>query len=81
MALIKVPKMNAHDYVNVSWVNISELFQKGLIKSKIMMIYLVCLDRIVRALFYGNITNNSIHQNIKHIQIVNLHNFKHILYL
>lgn len=29
--------MNAHDYVNASWVNISELFQKGLIKSKIMI--------------------------------------------
>lgn len=34
MALIKVPKMNAHDYVNASWVNVSELFRKGLIKSK-----------------------------------------------
>lgn len=36
MALIKLPKMNAHDYVNASWVNCSELFQKGLIKSRIM---------------------------------------------
>ena len=36
MALIKVSKMNAHDYVNASWVNCSELFQKGLIKTRIM---------------------------------------------
>lgn len=37
MSLIKVPKMKAHDYINASWVNSSELFQKGLIKSKIMI--------------------------------------------
>lgn len=37
MALIKVPKMNAHDYINASWVNSSELFQKGLITTRIMI--------------------------------------------
>lgn len=36
MALIKVPKMKAHDYVSASWVNTSELFQKGLIRSRLM---------------------------------------------
>lgn len=35
MALIKVPKMKARDYVNASWVNIGELFQKGLITRRI----------------------------------------------
>ena len=36
MALIKVPKMNAHDYVTASWVNSNELFQKGLIRTRLM---------------------------------------------
>ena len=36
MALIKVPKMNAHDYINASWVNSSELIQKGLIRTRLM---------------------------------------------
>lgn len=36
MALIKLPKMNAHNYVNASWVNSGELFQKGLIRTRIM---------------------------------------------
>lgn len=36
MALIKVPKMKAHDYVSASWVNWNELIQKGLIRTRIM---------------------------------------------
>ena len=36
MALIKVPKMKAHDYINASWVNSSELFQKGLIRTRLI---------------------------------------------
>lgn len=35
MALIKVPKMNAHDYVTASWVNCNELLQKGLIRTRL----------------------------------------------
>lgn len=34
MALIKVPKMKAHNYVNVS--NWNELIQKGLIRTRLM---------------------------------------------
>lgn len=34
MALIKVPKMKAHDYVTL--VNWNELIQKGLIRTRIM---------------------------------------------
>lgn len=36
MALIKVPKMKAHDYINAPWVNSSELIQKGLIRTRLM---------------------------------------------